>query len=299
MLGGLEQDMAHTPNGEGSPQKRKHDGFEWATLIATICGVIVLCVYTGLTGYQALVSERTLKEIRSGSAQTERAINAATDIARETADSVVASNKLVDATTEAVKASKRLADETAASAAISKRLADAAETANTVTRSLAEAAAKSNQISHDALLVGQRPFMFPISVDLLKITASSFPLGSLGAAIPSGDKPLSWQANVKWENSGNTPTRELVIDTYCLLSAEAMTEPYHVQRIKHFNIREGNVLATDGYKQILYETEQQLLFGPKQTYSGGICYINPVDILFQLIVPGSTGYHNYVRNDHL
>jgi hypothetical protein len=38
----------------GMPQ---HDAFERATLVTAIVGVVVLCVYTGLTGYQAYIAK--------------------------------------------------------------------------------------------------------------------------------------------------------------------------------------------------------------------------------------------------
>ncbi len=40
-------------------RKEKHDAFERATLATAIAGVIILCIYTGLTGYQAYISKDT------------------------------------------------------------------------------------------------------------------------------------------------------------------------------------------------------------------------------------------------
>jgi hypothetical protein len=40
-------------------QKGKHDAFEIATLATAIVGVVILCIYTALTGYQALIAKDT------------------------------------------------------------------------------------------------------------------------------------------------------------------------------------------------------------------------------------------------
>ena len=40
-------------------QKGKHDAFEKATLTTAIAGVVILCIYTGLTGYQAFIAKDT------------------------------------------------------------------------------------------------------------------------------------------------------------------------------------------------------------------------------------------------
>jgi len=47
----------NTKNSDAKPENKKHDAFEIATLITAIVGVIVLCVYTGLTGYQAYIAK--------------------------------------------------------------------------------------------------------------------------------------------------------------------------------------------------------------------------------------------------
>jgi hypothetical protein len=38
-------------------RKEKHDAFERVTLATAIVGVIILCIYTGLTGYQAYIAK--------------------------------------------------------------------------------------------------------------------------------------------------------------------------------------------------------------------------------------------------
>jgi hypothetical protein len=132
---------------------------------------------------QAGIMKGQLEEMKTSSEQAERAVDASNRIAEATAQSVIVSNKLVVATTEAVAASKRLADETADAVAASKRLVAAAENSNVTSAKFAESAAKSNEISHQALLVAQRPFMVPISVDISKVFPSMLGLDILGGAL--------------------------------------------------------------------------------------------------------------------
>jgi hypothetical protein len=54
-----EENPEHAKNGYNSPANKKHDAFEQATLATAIIGVVVLIVYTGLTGYQAYIAKDT------------------------------------------------------------------------------------------------------------------------------------------------------------------------------------------------------------------------------------------------
>ena len=55
----LEKSAANPQNGETNPKPKKHDAFEKVTLATAIVGVVILCVYTGLTGYQAYIAKDT------------------------------------------------------------------------------------------------------------------------------------------------------------------------------------------------------------------------------------------------
>jgi hypothetical protein len=57
MSADLEKETADTKNGDSGTQQPKHDAFEKTTLATAIVGVIVLCIYTGLTGYQAYIAK--------------------------------------------------------------------------------------------------------------------------------------------------------------------------------------------------------------------------------------------------
>jgi hypothetical protein len=41
------------------PKSEKHDAFEKVTLATAVVGVVILCIYTGLTGYQAYIAKDT------------------------------------------------------------------------------------------------------------------------------------------------------------------------------------------------------------------------------------------------
>jgi|ERR1700733_14587262 hypothetical protein len=55
----LEKGAEDPQTGDTCPQNKKHDAFEVATLVTAIVGVIILCAYTGLTGYQAYLAKDT------------------------------------------------------------------------------------------------------------------------------------------------------------------------------------------------------------------------------------------------
>jgi hypothetical protein len=54
-----ERGATDSENGKPDPQNEKHDAFEKVTLATAIVGVVILCVYTGLTGYQAYIAKDT------------------------------------------------------------------------------------------------------------------------------------------------------------------------------------------------------------------------------------------------
>jgi hypothetical protein len=54
-----EKGTADTKNGDTRSQQPKHDAFEKTTLATAIVGIIILCIYTGLTGYQAYIAKDT------------------------------------------------------------------------------------------------------------------------------------------------------------------------------------------------------------------------------------------------
>ncbi len=210
---------------------------------------------------QLQVMQGQLNEMKSASEQTERAIKASNRIAEATARSVAASNRLADAAAQATGESRRLADAATQANDVSRQLVNAAAQANAVSNRLADTAAQGNEINRRALIDVQRAFMFPRGIDFEPITSARL-TGDL-----SGTRPIAWQARVKWENSGNTPTRDLLISTNCVTSFEPIAEPY-------------TITATDEQHHFLVKNEVGFVFGPKQTNYAGPCALNPLIIVF-------------------
>lgn len=250
-------------------------------LIATIAGVVVLCGYTGITAYQAWVMNGQLQEMRSGSTQTDQAIAASNRIATATANAVATYNRIADATAKAVEASDRLVAETGEAVAVSKRLAEATEQTSIQAADLAKSAAKSsteaqrlsdlatraNDISQRALVGVQRAFMFAKNIDLEKVTNAQI-TGDV-----TGTKPIAWLARVKWENSGVTPTKDLVIDTNCLASFDPIERPWAVT---------ASASAPEKMKVVM-NGQIQTVFGPHSVDYGGSCPLSGVGILLHAL----------------
>jgi hypothetical protein len=294
-----------TPNANQALVERIDRSDRWMIGLTAVIAVAGIAS-AGIFGWQLSIMSGQLDEMKSSSAQSVQIIDAYKKIATATIDSVTAARKLVEATTNAVKASQRLAEAAEKANAEStrlvaaagegnaqtRRLADAATAANEESRRLANNVAAANEISRKALLVSQRPFMFPTGVDLVKVTPDMLPIGAVSPKLPH-DKSIFWLANIMWENSGNTPTSDLIIKTYCLMSADVLTEPYNITKVKKFSRKSDAVFSTDDYKQILVVTQQNPLFGPKQSDNGGVCPITAIDVLIASVVPG-IAYHHYI-----
>jgi hypothetical protein len=59
MTVGSEESPVDVPKSDAKSTDKKHDAFEKATLATAIAGIIILCVYTGLTAYQACIAKDT------------------------------------------------------------------------------------------------------------------------------------------------------------------------------------------------------------------------------------------------
>jgi hypothetical protein len=55
----LEKGATDPQDSKPDPKEKKHDAFEKTTLVTAIVGVIILCVYTRLTAYQASIAKDT------------------------------------------------------------------------------------------------------------------------------------------------------------------------------------------------------------------------------------------------
>jgi len=54
-----EKGATDSENGNTESKNEKHDAFEKVTLATAIVGVVILCIYTALTGYQAYLAKDT------------------------------------------------------------------------------------------------------------------------------------------------------------------------------------------------------------------------------------------------
>jgi hypothetical protein len=256
-----------------------------ATLV--IAGATIFYTYYAQRQWHAMdgqlqTMQGQLNEMKSASEQTERAITASNRIAEATGRSVAASNRLADAAAQATTESRRLADAATQANDVSRQLVDAAAQANAVSKRLADTAAQGNDINRRALIDVQRAFMFPRGVDLERVTSARL-TGDL-----TGTKPIAWQARVKWENSGNTPTKNLIISTNCVTTSGPVAEPY-------------TITATDEQKgHFLVNNEVAFVFGPKQMNYAGPCVLHPIIILFHQLdwlhfyVYGSARYRDVI-----
>ena len=154
--------------------------------------------------------------------------------------------------------------------AAANRLANAAAQSANESRQLAREAAAANAISQEALVGVQRAFMFPKGVDLEQLTDARA-TGDI-----TGTKPVAWIARVKWENSGNTPTRNLTVAWRCLYSFDQINDPW------------GFVPKKGDKSKGLVTGEVRSVFGPKQTEYAGACGIPPIALLLHQL-----GAYNY------
>lgn len=94
-----------------------------------------------------------------------------------------------------------------------------------------------------------------------------------------GKKGAFWLVDTVLENSGNTPTKNMVVTTVCTPSWEALTDP---RAIKKTNL--------------LYSAQavdyRSMVFGPKQITHGGRCAFSALNSLFSSISPAAI--HLYV-----
>jgi hypothetical protein len=196
---------------------------------------------------QATAMQRQVEAMQTASAQTERAIAATNRLAEEAAKTASESHRLAEEATKSV---------------------DAALVANKLTQQLAGAAAKGNDISQRALVGVQRAFMFARDVTLEKLT------NYLATGDFTGTKPIGWIARVKWENSGATPTKGLVIDTYCLTSFGVVEHPWVVRHSTPLNKDQP------GETKFLRGGQTHSVFGPHSTDTAGSgCPLAPIEVL--------------------
>ena len=91
----------------------------------------------------------------------------------------------------------------------------------------------------------------------------------------TGTKPIGWIERVRWENSGPTPTRGLIIDTYCLGSFDIVEHPWTTRHSIPFNKD-----TPEAPVRMLMKSQTQAIFGPHSTDPAGMCPLSPFEVLF-------------------
>jgi hypothetical protein len=129
------------------------------------------------------------------------------------------------------------------------------------------------QQNRDALVIQQRAFMTAKEVRFEPLTLF-------------GIKGATWLANVFWENSGNTPTKNLTIIANCVSGFEQLTDPARIPKAK-----QSTTFHT--------ATITKAVFGPKQINRAGLCPVTSLDVLLgqfgaftHLYVYGVAIYHD-------
>lgn len=254
-----------------------------AIALSGVASAVILGKQFRAMNGQLEVMRGQLAEMKAAGDQTERAIAATNRLADQAAISATESRRLADQAEQSASATRQLAQAANESAAQSRRLADAAiksaeaaARATEMTRKLARAATDANKISQEALVDVQRAFMFPKGIDFAKVP-------NVGMARATGDitgsLPILWAAHVRWTNSGNTPTKDFVTTTNCLISMKGQVDdPY-------------TVTASDISKGLIFATNKiGFVFGPKQETDAGFCLVDP----FSIIINSLVGINFYV-----
>lgn len=261
----------------------KHRGMFWVSVAGVVVSgvaVVLLYFYTRATleqvkliheqsatmGGQLDVMRSQLSEMKSSSEQTERAIKASNRIADGAARTTVESRRLADAMTQATVISNRMADAAVQTVAVSNRVADAAAEGTAESRRLADSAAQATEINRQTLVAVQRPFMFVKDVEFVKFMDS-----------------LTFHVRVMWENSGNTPTKDLTVENGCVFSDTLLSDPY--------NTPEATFWGQKSPRQL---HKYQMFVGPKQsTYAVGCLFPTFLQVLNQAFM------NTLLPNEHI
>lgn len=212
-----------------------------AIALSGVASAIILGKQFRAMNGQLEVMRGQLAEMKSSGEQTERAITA--------------TNRLADEAAISAAESRRLADQAEQSAIATRKLAEAANKSAIETQRLAQEASRANAISQQALFGVQRPFMFTHGTTIEDVKVF---MGPARERILAG-----WRAYIKWENSGNTPTKGLTITTHCVLSVNPIADPFALL----ITAPKSTHMSTQSFSTV---------FGPKQIDVGGQC---PIDLM--------------------
>ncbi|WP_156164597.1 hypothetical protein [Bradyrhizobium sp. LTSP885] len=129
------------------------------------------------------------------------------------------------------------------------------------------------QQNRDSLVIQQRAFMTAKEIRFEPLTMF-------------GIKGATWLADVFWENSGNTPTKNLTVIANCVSGFEQLVDPANIPKEK----RATTFRVT---------TISKAVFGPKQINRAGLCPVTSLDVILgqlgaftHLYVYGVAIYHD-------
>ena len=231
---------------------------------------------TDIAGKQWDALRDQLAEMRSGAAQTERAIAATNRLADEALRSA-------DAALQSSEQTRRLADEAKRSADAFTQVASEAAKSSSATGKLANLGQEANAISQRSLIGIQRAFVSVTGVKLEPFVAREFKKQEFNA----------WRLHVGWENSGNTPTRDLTIKLNCFIGA-LVKDPY----ISHSSAEPIWKVSTESIN---------IMLGPRQRIDAGSCEFASIVALvaqtwklnFSLYATGTASYRDIFNEKNI
>jgi len=259
---------------KGKPSSRYWSIVKEVLEAVSLIAVIATMIFVGLQwkemGRQYEIMSTQLKDARTAAADAKDDTNRALALAQQqaTAAQHAAIGNLVQAmqAIRSTAATEQLAEATSNAAGASKDLAAAANEANIVSRQLVTATQQAGGINRNVA----RAYVFATDIKLIPIMSPFPPY-----------KPLSWTANITWDNTGNTPTNDLVISANCWsaglgapiigigpAAAEQHPDAFDVSTI------------TPDDKMLMKIPDTPHLIGPKSTKHSVGCVITAIEAAF-------------------
>ena len=281
-------DMPAEPNANAAKKHAehpKHNALDWAnfailsfTFLAAFIAAIEAKRLADATDVLVSAGQKTsvqqAEDTRSALALTKQAADAATK-------SATASQATAEANQTLATETHRLVENSEKSNAAAQRMVDTATKANAVATDLVRATQKANETTKSI----QRAFIFAKGAELRKFAMAG------PERVLTNTQYNIWQGIIEWENSGNTPSKNLTIDSTCLVVFKPVVDPERV--------REGDENLIQTYSI----ADQKLLIGPKESSSAGFCMYAPNTLLGsklfdqQLYVFGTAKYADILSPD--
>jgi uncharacterized protein YoxC len=284
-VGSVEEKQGNATKNEQPATQSELREFEKASLRLARRTLTATWVIAGVTGVYALVaflqwramsgqlksmdeSGKDTKALASAAgSQTEQMKTLAgqtTLLAQKTSDLAEHTKTSATAAQDSAAATKDLATATAKAAKSSHDLAAAARDANVVSRELVKTTQQAGNINRNIA----RAYVFATDIKLNPIMSPLPPF-----------KPIGWTANVTWDNTGNTPTNDLVVSANCwsagpgILTSGPDVAKEHPDAFDVSTIKPGD-------KDLMRIPDAPHLIGPKSTKHSVACTISPMEAVF-------------------